>query len=197
MSLEVIRLRSLYAFIVAAVLLGVAAAGQFGLDLKVDTYVDKESPDANFSSADTLWASSSGDAPVKEAYLGFRNIFGSVGVFNNSSVNSATLSLYATEAERSGDVTAYFLEGIKLGPVTWNDREERIADETANVTFGVAKTGKVLINVTNIVKKAVDTCKEGCDFTIVLVADGNTSIGFASKESVDFEEPSLEFSTAE
>lgn len=190
-------MKLLYVLMAGLLLLGSAAAGQFSLDLKVDTYVDKESPDANFSTADLLWASSLEGEPAKEVYLGFRNIFGSIGVFNSSQVQSAVLVVHAIEAERAGNVTAYFLEGIKLGPITWNDREEVIIDESAKVTFPVDGADEVSIDATPIVKKAVDKCAEGCDFTIVLLAEDSASIGFASKENPDSGRTSLEFSTVE
>jgi hypothetical protein len=50
------------------------------------------------------------------------------------------------------------------------------------------------MDVTPLIKMAVKTCTEGCPYSIVLIADGNTSIGF-SKEAQ--QKPTLEYTTVD
>jgi hypothetical protein len=51
--------------------------------------------------------------------------------------------------------------------------------------------------VTSIIKKAVETCTEGCPYTIVLVAEGDASVEFTSSEASKENKPTLEYVTEE
>jgi hypothetical protein len=71
--------------------------------------------------------------------------------------------------------------------VTWNDKLEY--DSSVSASLDVQKVGEYAMDVTPVIKAAVKGCGE-CPYTIVLVADGNASIGF-SKD--DQQKPSLTF----
>ena len=51
--------------------------------------------------------------------------------------------------------------------------------------------GEVVFEVTDIVKRAAIECQD-CPFAIALVAEGDASIGFASKQGSDDEKAELE-----
>jgi hypothetical protein len=177
-------LKILYTIIGLMVLLAsTSSAGQFTLKLDVDTYIDSANADKGFSSEKVLWATSAGDKPSREVYLGFINSFGTAGTFSPDDVKSATLKVHVAEVETPGKVTAYFLHGPTLESLTWTDRPEYSGNATA--TLNVNKEGDYSIDVTSIVRKAVEACAEGCPFSIVLVADGDASIGFSSSRSDD------------
>jgi hypothetical protein len=183
-DLEVLSLRTskiAQIVFIAALLLGSALAGEFSSKLAMDTYVDKANPEKSFGEEGTLWATSFDGAPEKITYLGFRNNFGTVGVTNPQEVHQASLKLQVTEVETPGTITAYFLHGATLDTITWMDQLEY--DENTSSQIDVKEEGELVLDATDIVKKAVETCAEGCDFSIVLVAEDNASIGFASQET--------------
>ena len=188
-------MRYLYAFVGLAVLLvaASAAAGDFQVKLDVATYVDAANPNANFSlNNDTLWVASTGGKPEKEVYLSFVNNFGTVGVFNPDKVTSATLKITSKQVDNPGTIKAYFVHGATPEITTWNDKLDY--NSSASSSLDIQKVGENTINVTPIIKMAVNTCTEGCPYSIVLIADGSTSIGF-SKDAQ--QEPTLEFTTAD
>jgi hypothetical protein len=191
-------MRYLYLVIGLIALMGFAyaAGGHFTAPLDVDTFVSKASPDTNFSDSTTLWAASEGGDPTSEVYLSFVNLFGSQGLFSSNNVESATLKLYATEIKKPGIITAYLLHGATSSTATWNDKADY--DKAANATISIDKEGSVNVDIMPIIKKAVETCTEGCPYSIVLVANGDASIGFASSENSDREKiATLEYATLE
>ncbi|NYT01559.1 MAG: DNRLRE domain-containing protein [Methanosarcinales archaeon] len=163
------------------VLVGVALAGTFSSGLEEDTYLDADSPDDTFAGEDTLWASSAGAEQTRVAFLGFKNNFGNVGLMSPSDVQSATMTLTVTEVESPGEIKAYVFHGATLPTLTWNDQEKY--EPEPEVSFEVEETGEIQIDATELVRKAVDICTEGCPFSIVLVAEDDVSVGFASMES--------------
>jgi hypothetical protein len=186
-------LRYLYALVGLAVLLCAALASAvsfnpFNPDMTVATYVDAAKANASFGGDDTLWAASTDGKPMKEVYLTFNNTFGAAKVFNPDKVKTATLKLNAKDVSKPGSIKAYFIHGATMKIVTWNDKLDY--DSNVSASLDVQKVGEYAMDVTPIVKEAVKACVEGCPYTIVLVADGDASIGF-SKD--DMQKPSLEF----
>jgi len=171
-----------------------SAAGSFSMKLDTDAYVDADDANSTFSDGDTLWVTSDGGEPVQEAYIGFVNNFGTAGVFSPEEIKSATLKIYATDVKEPGEVTAYFMHGATMSEVSWSDKPEY--DETTSVSVDVDQDGEYTLDATDIIKKAIETCAEGCPFSVVLVADDSTSVGFASSEGSDENKPVLEYTTA-
>jgi hypothetical protein len=193
---EASYLKILHMVLGLMVLLGAAsAAGHFTLKLDVDTYIDTANADKAFSGEKILWATSSGGTPTKETYLGFVNSFGTAGTFSPNDVSSATLKVHVADVEKPGKVAAYFLHGATLESLTWSDRPEY--DNETTTTFDVSKAGDYTLDATNIVKKAVEACTEGCPFSVVLVADGDTSVGFSSSEDSGASKAELSYNTPE
>ena len=174
-------MRYWFALICIMALVGAATAGQFKAKLDVDAYVDKNKADESFSDGNTLWATSSDGTSEKETYLGFINTLGSEGIFTPEALKSASLKVYISEVEKSGKVDAYLLHGATLDTLTWNDKEAYYQNISASADISTA--GEYTINITPLMKKAVEVCTEGCPYSIVLVAEDSTSVGFGSSES--------------
>ncbi|HNX39144.1 MAG TPA: DNRLRE domain-containing protein [Methanothrix sp.] len=189
-------MKYLYALVGMLVLLaGSAAAGSFTAKMDVDTYVDEESANQTYADSELLWAASVDGTPSKIAYLSIINLFGSQSIFQPEQITSATLTLDAAEVEEAGKVTAYFLHGETLDTTTWYDRKEY--DETvSSPAVEIEEAGSYTWDVTDIVKKAIETCTEGCPYSIVLVAEDGASVAFASSESSG-STPVLEYVTNE
>jgi hypothetical protein len=191
-----IQLRYLHSFISIFLLLAAtAAAGSFTAEMDVDTYVDAENAEQAFSDSDLLRAASEGGEPAKEVYLSFINILGSQGIFDPEQIESATLTIEAAQAERPGKVTAYFLHGATLSTATWSDKED-YDKESSSTPVEIKGAGSYSFDVTDIIKKAVETCTEGCPYSIVLVAEDDASVAFSSSRS-EGDEPKLVYVTAE
>ena len=146
--------------------------------------------------ADLLWVTSDNGTPVNETYLSFVNLFGSQGIFNSSQIKSATLTLDAANVEETGKVTAHLSKGATFDNVNWYDKGEYDGNVTA-VPVDIEKQGSYSLDVTSIIKKAVETCTEGCPYTIVLVAEGEASVEFTSSEASSENKPTLEYVTEE
>jgi hypothetical protein len=173
---------------------GCAAGGAFTVPLTEDTFVSEASPDASFSENATIWATSEGGKPTNEVYLGFENNFNTTGVVLPKNVESAVLKLYAIEVKKPGKITAYLVHEGTYSTTTWNDKVNY--DEEANATTNIDKEGEYTLDTTSLIQLAVRVCEGGCPYSIVLVADGDASIGFASMESSDKEKrASLEYTT--
>jgi len=173
-----------------------ASAGSFKVDMDVDTYVDANNANQSYNDDDLLWATSESGKSVKEVYLSFINLFGSQSIFKPGQVVSATLELNAADVEKAGKITAYFLHGATFGTVTWNDKPD-YDNEVSSSSVDVDKEGSYTLDVSPIIKNAVETCTEGCPYSIVLVAEDGASVGFTSSEASDEEKPKLEYVTAE
>lgn len=173
-----------------------AAAGSFTAEMDVDTYVDAEMADQSFSDSDLLWASSQGGESSKEVYLSIINILGSQGVFDPEQIASATLTIEAAQVDRPGKISAYFLHGATLDGTAWSDKEDYDISASSD-PVDVAEEKSYSIDVTGIIRKAVETCTEGCPYSIVLVAEDDASVAFYSSESAKGEKPTLEYVTEE
>ena len=190
-------MRSLCAIMSLFLLLAAnAAAGSFTADMDVDTYVDANNDNQSYGESDLLWVTSDNGTPVNETYLSFVNLFGSQGIFNSSQIESATLTLDAARVEETGKVTAYFFHGATLATVNWSDKGEYDSNVTA-VSADIEKEGSYELDVTPIIKKAVETCTEGCPYSIVLVAEDGAFVGFTSSEASSENKPTLVYVTEE
>jgi hypothetical protein len=191
------HLRHLYAFISIFLLLAAAAAAaSFTAEMDVDTYVDSDNANQSFADSDLLWAASDGGAPNKEVYLSFINLLGSQGIFKPEQLSHASLTVDAVQVDRPGKVTAYFLHGATFDTANWYTKDD-YDSEVFSSSVEVNEAGSYEFDVSPIIKKAVETCTEGCPYTIVLVADGDASVAFASSKSSDGDKPTLEYSTEE
>jgi len=181
-SLEELTLRSSYALIGLLLLLAASAeAGSFKANTDVETYVDANYIDQSFSDNETLWASSEDGKSVQEVYLSFVNLFGSQGIFKPEQIQSATLALDAVQVKEPGEIRAYLVHGATFDTATWNDKPQYNGDVSASVE--ISKEGSFTIDVTPLIKKAVEICTEGCPYSIALVAEDGASVGFASSRA--------------
>ncbi len=170
-----------------------AAAGKFSVGMHLDTYIDAENVNASFSDEKTLWATSEDGEPVKEVYLNFDNTFGRAGVFSPDQIKSATLTLDATDVKVPGKITVNFADGT-LTDIDWANKLEYETNESTSVDIDQA--GEYSIDVTQLIKRAREACAEDCGYSLVLVAENGTSVGFASTESSEGG-PKLEYTTAD
>lgn len=184
------------------------SAGSFVVDMDVDTYVNSIEEDERFDDSDLLWVSSqddddddaSGDddASTNETYLGFENLFGSQGIFNPDQIKSATLTLNVAQVGDEGEIKAYFLEGATLSTLTWKDKVDYdINVSSESIEIDEDEEGAIVLDVTPIIKKAVEVCVEGCPYSIVLVGEDDVSVAFVSSEASKEDMPVLEYVTEE
>jgi hypothetical protein len=193
--LEVLVLKSWYIILGLIALSGAAYAVAVTAPMTEDTFVSQASPEASFSENDTLWATSEGGKPISEVYLGFKNNFNTTGVISPNSVESAALKLYAAQVKMPGKIAAYFVHDATLSTANWNNKVDY--DQEANATISIDKVGEYALDVTSLIKRAVATCESGCPYSIVLIPQGNASIGFASMESSDEDKmASLEYTVS-
>ena len=188
-------MRYLYALIGLVLIMASthASASRFTAEIDVDTYVDAANANQSFSEDNLLWVASEKGNPVKEAYISFINTFGASGIFNPANVDSATLKLNASRIDAPGHVRVYLIHEAVMD-ATWNDRPTFNASNS--VDLSVDKKGEYLLDVTPLIKEAVETCTEGCPYSMAIVAEDNASIGFASKESKEGK-PVLEYIASE
>lgn len=186
-------MRSWHLVLGLIVLTGAAYAVVVTEPLMDDTFISQASPEMSFSENNTLWATSDGGKPISEVYLGFNNSFSTVGVISPNNVAYAALKLYATEVKKPGKITAYLVKGSPaLITLTWNHKVNYYTE--ANATISIDKEGEYTLDATSLIKRAVTTCEGGCPYSIVLIPQGDASVGFASMESSDKEKmASLEY----
>ncbi len=187
--------------IIGALLLLAAAgsAGSFAAKIDVDTYVNSIEEDESYSDSDLLWVSSQDDddASINETYLSYENLFGSQGIFNPDQIKSATLTLNVARVDDEGEIKAYFLEGATLNTLTWKDKVEYDLNASSDSVEIDEAEDVFELDVTPIIKKAVEACAEGCPYTIVLVGEDDVSVAFVSSEASDEDLPVLEYVTGE
>jgi hypothetical protein len=189
-------LKYLYALMgIFLLLAATAAAGSFKAEMDVDTYLDADNANQSFADSDLLWAASQGGEPIDQVYLSFINLFGSQGIFKPEQITSATLTLDAAQVDKPGKLTAYFLHGETFETATWDDKEDYNA-EVSSSPVDVDETGSYTWDVTDIIKKAVEICVEGCPYSIVLVAEDDASVAFTSSEASG-DKRTLEYVTEE
>jgi hypothetical protein len=176
-------LRYLYALMgIFLLLAATAAAGSFKAEMDVETYVDANSANQTFADSDLLWAASEGKEPTKLVYLSVINMFGTQGIFKPEQIAAATLTLDATQVDKPGKVKAYFKHGETFDTTTWYDKAD-YDSEASSPSLNIEKEGSYTLDITSLVKKAVETCTEGCGYSIVIVAEDDASVGFASSKA--------------
>lgn len=162
-----------------------------------DSYIDKGAEDDNFGTEEILWVSSEEDEPVMESWLYFdTNIMKeALGIESSDDVASATLKIYAKEVEAEGEVELHFYnEGFFEDDIVWDGKPDY--DEEVDGVKEVDEEGWYEFDATNVVKKAIEECPD-CPFSVVLVAEGDASVGFASKEDADGNMPVLKVTTSD
>jgi hypothetical protein len=167
-------------------LAGIAAAATFSPALVGDTYMDASEEDETFAGAETLRASSDGGEPVRIAFLVYSEM-----VKLAMEIEAGELRAYVTEVERPGEVTLYFYDMAVLETETWRDMPRY--DDEPLATLNIRETGWAIWDATALLKKAADECSEGCPFTVVLVAEGDASIGFISMEGSSDKKAVIEY----
>jgi hypothetical protein len=194
---EEMNLRYLYALMGMLLLLAATAtAGSFKAEMDVETYVDANNSSQSFADSDLLWAASQNGNSTKQVYLSVINMFGTQGIFKPEQIASAMLTLDVAQVDKPGKITAYYLHGETLDTTTWDDKMDYSADVSSS-SVNVDKEGSYTWDITPIVKKAVETCTEGCGYSVVLVAENNSSVAFASSEASKENMPTLEYVTEE
>ncbi len=168
-------------------------AGDIPIEMVLDTYIDAENASTSFGEEETLWAASVEGEPVREVYLNFNNTFARVNVFSPDQIESATLMLYATDVEVPGEITIHFAEG-SITDIDWDNKLEYETDKS--VSEEIDQEGEYSIDVTQLIKRAREACPEDCGYSLVLVAENDTSVGFASSESSEGG-PELEYTIEE
>jgi len=162
-----------------------------------DSYIDKDAEDDNFGTEEILWVSSEEDEPVMESWLYFdTNLMKeALGIESSDDVASATLKIYAKEVEAEGEVELHFYnEGFFEDDIVWDGKPDY--DEEVDGVIDVSEEGWYEFDATETVKKAIEECPE-CPFSAVLVAKGDASVGFASKEDSDENVPVLKVITSD
>ncbi len=206
-------MRYLLAIIGALFLLAAAgSAGSFAVEMDVDTYASSAEAEETFADSDLLWVSSQdddddddddasggNDAAANETRLSYVNLFGSQGIFNPDQIKSATLTLNVARVDDEGEIKAYFLEGATFDTLTWKDKVEydlNVSSESIEINEDDLES-VIELDVTPIIKKAVEVCTEGCPYTIVLVGEDDVSVAFVSREASEDDMPVLEYITEE
>lgn len=162
-----------------------------------DSYIDKGAEEDNFGTEEILWVSSEEDEPVMESWLYFDTILmkEALGIESSDEVASATLKIYARNIDAAGEVELHFYnEGFFEDTIVWEGKPDY--DEEVDDVIEIDEEGWYEFDATETVKKAIEECPN-CPFSVVLVAKGDASIGFASKEDSDGNVPVLKVTTIE
>jgi len=157
--------------------------------LMIDTYTDAENKDKSFGEDSRLWVASENGQPVRIAYLTFANI-----ATLPQQISSGSLKIYAREVERPGKVSIHFYNQSAMDIITWADQPE-YGPEALGI-LDIQEPGWQTWDATALVKKAAVECSEGCPFAVVLVAEGDASIGFASMEGSAEEKAVLQYQSS-
>ena len=165
---------------------GTAGAEKLTPALEMDTYTDASDSEQSFGSEGTLWVSSQSGKPMQIAYLTFADMKALP-----QQISSGSLKMYVKEVEQPGKVSIYLYDQAAMDIITWSDRPEYGPD--AMGTLEIQAKGWQTWDARDLVKKAAVECSEGCPFSVVLVADGDASIAFASREGPTDEKPILQY----
>ncbi len=181
----------------AVLLVGAAFAMSWSSSrmLTDDSYIIEGVEDSELGAEEILWVSSD---PAMESWLGFETplMIEALGIESIDDVKSATLKVYAKEVETEGEVELHFYNhGIYEDTIAWDEYKPEY-DEEVDGIIEVTEEGWREFDATSIVKKAIEECPD-CPFSIVLVASGDASVGFASKEDADGNAPLLTVVTAD
>ncbi|OPY56594.1 MAG: hypothetical protein A4E49_00214 [Methanosaeta sp. PtaU1.Bin112] len=174
------------AFACIALLVGCAGAVKVSPTLEMDTYTDAENEDQSFGAEGTIWASSERGMPVRIAYLSFAGM-----TTLPQQISSATMKMYAKEVERSGNVSLHLYDQAAMDIITWAGQPEY--DSKVLGTLNIGEPGWQTWDATAFVKKAASECSRGCPFSLVLVAQGDASISFASLEGSSDEKAIMQY----
>ncbi|NMC09460.1 MAG: DNRLRE domain-containing protein [Methanothrix sp.] len=167
-------------------LAGCAVGVKISPALQMDTYTDAENADQSFGEDGVIWVTSQSGQPVKIAYLSFAGMS-----TLPQQISSASLKMYVREIKRPGKVSMYLYDNSAMDTITWEDQPEY--DPEALGTLDIQETGWQTWDATDFVKKAAVECSEGCPFSVVLIAEGDASISFASMEGSAEEKASLQY----
>lgn len=178
--------KAILALTCIAVLAGSAGAVKISPALEMDTYTDAGDEENSFGTDETLWVTSENGQPVRIAYLAFSGI-----TSLPQQISSGSLRMYAQEVERPGKVSIYLYDQTAMDIITWADQPEY--DPEAVGTLDIQEPGWQTWDATAFMKKAAVECSEGCPFSVVLVAEDDASIGFASMEYSAEEKPVLSY----
>jgi hypothetical protein len=173
--MKMCAMKSILALVFALFLIGIAGAGKFAPALQMDTYTDAGNKEQSFGSENTLWVSSQNGQPEKIAYLAFAGM-----TTLPQQISSGSLKMYVKEIERPGKVSIYLYNQAAMDIITWADQPEYDPGVVGNLE--IQETGWQTWDATDFVKKAALECSEGCPFSVILVAEGDASISFASLE---------------
>jgi len=191
------KFKSAFCMACALLLVGTAFAMTWSSEkiLVGDSYIDKGAEDMNFGSEEILWVSSEEDEPLRESWLVFDtfSMIDAIKIKSSDEVGSATLRVYANEVENPGEVELHFYnQGPLEDSIEWDGKPDYDGDVEASID--VDDEGWYEIDATSLVKKAIAECKD-CPFSAVLVAKGDASVGFASKEDSEGNVPVLKVTT--
>jgi len=169
-----------------AVLAGSAGAAKISPALHMDTYTDSGNEEESFGTDDTLRVASENGQPIRIAYLTFAGM-----TALPQQISSGSLKMYAKEVERPGKVSLHLYNQAAMDIVTWADQPD--FDPGSLVTLDIQEPGWQTWDATAFVKKAAAECSEGCPFSMVLVAEGDAAISFASMEDSSTEKAVLQY----
>jgi len=172
--------------IFAMLFVGTAGAEKLTPALEMDTYTDASDREQSFGSEGTFWVSSQSGKPMQIAYLTFADM-----KTLPQQISSGSLKMYVKEVEQPGKVSIYLYDQAAMDTITWSDKPE--CSPEALSTLEIRGKGWQTWDATDLVKKAAIECSEGCPFSVVLVADGDASIAFASMEGPADEKPTLQY----
>lgn len=169
-----------------AMLAGCAGAAKISPALQADTYTDAENANQSFGEDATIWVASQGGEPGKIAYLSFAGM-----TTLPQQVISASLKMYVKEIKQPGKISLYLYNNAAMDAITWAEQLEH--GEEALGTLDIQEAGWQTWDATDFMKKAATECSEGCPFSVVLVAEGDASISFASMEGSADEKAVLQY----
>ena len=154
--------------------------------LLTDTYTDAQNEDQSFGEESVLGVASEKGQPVKIAYLSFAGM-----TALPQQISSASLMIYVKEVERPGRVSLHLYNQAAMDIIAWADQPEY--DEEVLGTLEIQEPGWQTWDAAALVKKAAVECSEGCPFSVVLVAEDDASISFASLEGSEDEIAGLQY----
>ena len=178
--------KAIIALACIAVLTSGAMAAKISPALQMDTYANASNKEQSFGSEDTIWVSSQNGQPVRITYLTFAGM-----TTLPQQISSASLKMFVREVERPGKVSIHLYNQAAMDSITWADQPEY--DPEALGTLDIQGTGWQTWDAAAFVKKAAEKCSEGCPFSVILVADGNATISFASMEGSAEEKAALQY----
>jgi hypothetical protein len=167
-------------------LAGSAGAVKISPTLHMDTYTDASNENQSFGTNDALWVTSENGQPIRIGYLTFAGM-----TALPQQISSGNLKMNVKEVARPGKVSIYLLNHAAMDTITWRDQPEH--NPEAMGTLDIQGIGWQTWEATDFVKKVAAECSEGCPFSVVLIADDDASIAFASMDSSENEKAVLQY----